>query len=58
MGGERVKLRDLEKLVTLLEQFKSVVPIHEKDVTHVQGLAENEVYETKRRGKKETPRNA
>lgn len=50
-----MKTKDIERLVSLLEQFKTVVPLRAVDIVRVQTLAENEVFELKRRGKKKTP---
>jgi hypothetical protein len=51
-----MKVRDMEKLAKLLDDFAKVRPSHETMIRQVQTLAEDEVFETKRRGEKETPK--
>lgn len=57
-----MKVRDLERLVSLLDNFftdatYSTSGVEDrKMIERVKTFAENEVFELKRRGKKETPK--
>lgn len=51
-----MKVRDMEKLAKLLDDFAKVRPSHGTIILQVRTLAEDEVFEAKRRGKKETPK--
>lgn len=51
-----MKVRDMEKLAMLLDEFKKVVPSRGEAIDTISTLVENEIFETKRRGKTETPK--
>jgi len=57
-----MKVRDLEKLATLLDEFFTDATYSNpgvegrKKIEEVKTFAENEVFELKRRGKTETPK--